>query len=734
MQQVEIWGGIESTVNRVGDQFFDQSEISGHAKRPDDLRLIAEMGIKKLRYPVLWERIAPNGLATADWSWTDERLNLLKELGITPIVGLVHHGSGPSNTSLVDPDFPYKLAEFAKAVCERYPWLEYFTPVNEPLTTARFSGLYGFWYPHGKSKITFCRTFLIQIKAVIEAMRAIKKVIPHAKLVQTEDLGKTYSTPKLAYQANFENHRRWLTYDFLVGTFNKQHYMWKYFRDSGIQESDLQYFAENHHTPDIIGVNHYITSERYLDQRLYKYPSWTYGGNGKDVYADVEAVRACTKGICGIGVLLEELFERYPQNKVAVTEVHLGCTRDEQLRWIKEIYTICNNLKNIGRPIEAITAWSMFGAYNWNSLLTSDDNYYESGIFDLRSQNPRPTILSKYITETIKGNSFTHPVLEMPGWWRRDDRLEYHKDALRFFKEGQMVATPGEKTPILITGARGTLGKAFAKLCDIRAIPYILLSRQDMDIADMNSVIKVITEYHPWAIINAAGYVRVDEAETDQERCLRENALGPTNLAKAANSFGVKLLTFSSDLVFDGLINKPYVESDTPRPLNVYGISKMQAEKDVLSNNNNALVIRTSAFFGPWDEYNFANQAIGCVSRGGKFRAASDNIVSPTYVPDLVNACLDLLIDNESGIWHLSNPSEVTWADFATMAVQQAGLDPNLIEPCDSKKLGLIAGRPLYSALSSERGILLPNLENALKRYLDEKKILEEQEIKTLIY
>jgi dTDP-4-dehydrorhamnose reductase len=120
----------------------------------DDLELQSALGVEVIRYPVLWERIAPSGLEQADWSWTDQRLPLLDDFGIRPIAGLAHHGSGPRDTSLIDPAFSEKLAEFAQAVAQRYPWLSYYTPVNEPLTTARFSGLYGHWYPHERHQIS----------------------------------------------------------------------------------------------------------------------------------------------------------------------------------------------------------------------------------------------------------------------------------------------------------------------------------------------------------------------------------------------------------------------------------------------------------------------------------------------------------------------------------------------------------------------------------------------------
>ena len=100
---VELWGGVECTVRRVGDEFLDQVQASGHADRPEDLVRFAELGLRALRYPVLWERVAPLGLDRADWSWSDGRLATLEELGLRPIVGLLHHGSGPRSRCMSSP-------------------------------------------------------------------------------------------------------------------------------------------------------------------------------------------------------------------------------------------------------------------------------------------------------------------------------------------------------------------------------------------------------------------------------------------------------------------------------------------------------------------------------------------------------------------------------------------------------------------------------------------------------
>lgn len=214
---LELWGGIECTVNRVGDRYFDQLARSGHDHRDDDLDRVAALGLRALRYPVLWERTAPRGVASADWGWADRRLERVRALGLRPIVGLVHHGSGPPHTSLLDPAFAEGLAAYAAAVAARYPWVEDFTPVNEPLTTARFSALYGHWYPHARDDRSFLTALLTQCKATVLAMEAIRRVNPGARLVQTEDVGKIHGTPHMAYQVAFEDERRWLSLDLLCG-------------------------------------------------------------------------------------------------------------------------------------------------------------------------------------------------------------------------------------------------------------------------------------------------------------------------------------------------------------------------------------------------------------------------------------------------------------------------------------------------------------------------------------
>jgi dTDP-4-dehydrorhamnose reductase len=719
---LELWAGIECSVTRVGDRFYDQLERQGHDARTSDLEEFAALGVRALRYPVLWERTAPESIEGADWTWAEERLARLNQLGVRPIVGLLHHGSGPRHTSLVDEHFPEKLAAYARAVAEKFPWVEDYTPVNEPLTTARFSGLYGHWYPHGADAQTFVRALLNECRATVLAMRAIRHVNPRARLIQTEDLGKTYSTRRLNYQAEFENERRWLTFDLLSGRVTREHPLWGYLLSAGAPTQQLEWFCENTAPPDVLGINHYLTSERFLDDRLERYPLPTHGGNGQHLYADVEAVRVLAEGVAGPRSLMKEAWERY-QLPVAVTEAHLGCTREEQLRWLKEIWEGAESLKEEGADVRAVTVWSLLGSFDWNSLMTRPLGHYEPGVFDLRtSGKPRRTALARMLSELSKGAAHSHAVTETPGWWRRLSRLQYPPVRHRtrtVVKAIQGVNMWGAQArPILITGATGTLGRATARICETRGLSYRLLTREEMDIADAASVERAIKEYEPWAIVNTAGYVRVDDGEREPEKCFRENAHGVKVLAEACARQGLQLLTFSSDLVFDGKKGEPYVESDRARPLNVYGRSKLEAEREALNLNPAALIIRTSAFFGPWDEYNFLTAAMRALSRGERFIAAGDAVVSPTYVPDLVHASLDLLVDAEKGIWHLANEGATTWADFARSAADRAGLDASLIEARPAIAFNYAAPRPAFSALTSERGCLLPSLMDAVARYV----------------
>lgn len=706
-----LWGGLECTIARVGELFRNQIQETGHHERGADLNAIASLGIRTVRYPVLWETIAPTDPTRCDWSWHDRRLQDLHTLGIMPIAGLVHHGSGPCYTNLLDTRFPQLVAAHAQQVAARYPWITHFTPINEPLTTARFSGLYGHWYPHGRSVDMFLRTLVNQCRAIVLSMAAIRRITPQAQLVQTEDLGKTFSSPDLQYQAEYENQRRWLSFDLLCGRVDIHHPWYGQFITAGIDSHALGFFQDHRCIPDIMGINHYLTSERYLDHRGNQYPTQHHASNQLEEYADVEAVRIDfgVSGTTGPGPRLLEAWSRY-QVPLAITEVHHGCSREEQIRWLMEVWNAGISAQALGVDLRAVTVWAMFGCVDWNTLLTQKNGFYESGVFDVRSRPPRPTLLATASHALATTGTFDHPVLQQPGWWHRHERY-YAAPPDKTAGTSPLISTPRR---IVITGASGTLGQAFARICRQRGLDFAILRRTDMDIGDTVSVTAALARTRPWAIINAAGYVRVGQAEKEMDRCFRENTVGAAILATACARLDIAYVTFSSDLVFDGALGRSYVESDAVCPQSVYGSSKATAERLVARAWPPSLVVRTSAFFGPWDQYNFVCDVIQQLRSGRTTHASGHVMVSPTYVPDLVHAVLDLLIDGAGGIWHLANQGLVSWHELALRVAKAAGVNTQSLQCVGQDMPAVITG------LSSERGLMLPPLDDAISRYVRE--------------
>jgi len=727
---LELWGGLECTVNRVGDAFFSQLDRAGHAARTSDLALFAALGLRALRYPVLWEATAPAGLQGADWRLADRSLGELRRLGLRPIVGLVHHGSGPRHTSLLDPGFATGLAQFAGAVAERFPWVEDWTPVNEPLTTARFSALYGFWYPHARDDRAFVSAVMNQCRATVLAMEAIRRVTPGARLVQTDDLSRTYGTPEVAEAVAFYNERRWLAWDLLCGRVVPGTLLWTYVTAHGAKPQDVRWFAERSCPPDIIGVNYYVNGERWLDHRLENYEARLHGGPPDGRFADIESVRALATPSLGIGPLITEVWERYGL-PVAITEAHIDARREDQLHWLLEIWRAADRLRADGTDVLAVTLWALLVAFDWNTLVRECRGYYEPGAFDIRAPRPRPTAVARLAQQLAAGRKPTHPVLQGEGWLRRPDRFACPPVAAPAGVAPLLLyrpRVPAEKrTPLLISGASGTLGRAFARACTRRHLAFRLLARAEMDIADAPSVADALRRWKPWAVINASGYVRIDAAETDPARCWRENVLGPRLLAESCAAASIALVTFSSDQVFDGSVAVPRRESDPIGPLNVYGRSKAEAEAQVAKAHPRALIVRTSAFFGPDDEHNFLVQALRALAVGKAFAAQTDVRVSPTYVPDLADTCLDLLIDDESGIWHLANGGDVSWFEFAQLASAQADMAADSLCPVRGPCAGEAAARPAYAVLASERATLMPSLEGAITRFIAERSDLRRE-------
>lgn len=598
----EVWGGVEPTFNRVGDSYLDQLTRSGHITRIEDLDLFADLGIKAIRYPVLWEKISPGHIDDADWAWPDARLSRLRQLGVRPIVGLVHHGSGPLHTSLLDPEFPEKLATYAGAVARRYPWIDDYTPVNEPLTTARFSTLYGHWYPHDRSDSSFARAVIGQCRAVVLAMQAIREVNPGARLIQTEELGMVHSTPELAYQAEFENERRWLTYDLLSGQLTPERRLWTWLQESGIPRHELQWFLDNPCPPDVLGVNYYLTSERFLDHMVDNYPGESIGSNGVDSYVDVCAARVLPDPINGVETLLHQAWDRYGI-PIAVTEVHNGSTPEEQLRWLHEVWLHAVGARRSGVDVQAITVWALLGTYDWASLVTQDSGVYEPGVFDLRGPEPRPTALARMTRDLAVDGAHDHPVIDVPGWWRRPDRHPGWSpptspvECLRARNSGDDFT--GVRNILVIAGDPA-LASAITAACEFRHIPATVVDGSSVD-----DIKDGLNEGGIWAMILAF----IDGTDYGEPVSLQ-------TFTELSCQKGIPYVTFTSAPLVTGAESRP--GAGCPQEL--------------------AIVVNSTE--------------------------PDESATGPVF-DNLAHVALDLLIDDERGRWSLATSDDGSWQAVA---------------------------------------------------------------------
>ena len=420
--KLELWGGLECTINRVGNTWMDQMRRCGHTERPGDLQLIRELGIRKLRYGLQWERYMQAGSLEV----FRDSLAEMERLGMEPIAGLVHHGSGPEGTDLLDPEFGTKLAGYARQVAARFPSVRSYTPVNEPHTTARFSGLYAHWYPHHRSFRAYLRALVNQVKASVLAMEAIREVRPDAEFVHTEDAGRTWSTPELAPLCELRENRRWLGTDLLCGRVGRDHPLFPYLLSHGISEAEIFWFAEHPCPPSVLGLNYYVTSDRFLDHRTERYPDWLAGGDdGTEPLVDIEAVRLRRGGIAGSCEILREAWERYGL-PVAITEAHLGGDPAEQVRWLRDVWKGAQAARRSGVDCRAVTVWAMLGSFDWCTLVTEERGDYEPGVFDVGGgpafQEPVPTHLAAVVAQLARGE---RPAVEGPGWWTLPSRMTF---------------------------------------------------------------------------------------------------------------------------------------------------------------------------------------------------------------------------------------------------------------------------------------------------------------------
>jgi len=279
---------------------------------------------------------------------------------------------------------------------------------------------------------------------------------------------------------------------------------------------------------------------------------------------------------------------------------------------------------------------------------------------------------------------------------------------------------------VLIVGSGGQLGIELFREFTARGFEVTGMQRAELDITDAAKVEQCVARLDPSLVINAAAYNMVDVAEKEPAAAFQVNALAVRNLAVACRQADARLVHFSTDYVFDGLKNAPYVEEDETHPLGAYAVSKLAGELYARAYLDNALVIRTSGVFGPQGlntaRGNFIELMLRLAGSGQPIKVVEDHVASPTYSPVLAARTADLAARNVHGIFHAGGGTAVSWFDYARLIFRLAGLNPEL-RPTNEREYRTAARRPRYSALSNQKmestGVEpFPSLETAVRSYL----------------
>lgn len=252
---------------------------------------------------------------------------------------------------------------------------------------------------------------------------------------------------------------------------------------------------------------------------------------------------------------------------------------------------------------------------------------------------------------------------------------------------------------VLITGANGMLGR------DLQAAlarhEVTALARADLDVTDAAAVAAAVHGHD--AVVNCAAYTKVDDAETHEDLAYAVNATGPANLAAACAATGARLVTVSTDYVFDGDATEPYAE-DLPRdPINAYGRTKAAGEELALAAHPvGTYVVRTAWLYGEHGP-NFARTMLNLAKTKDTWSVVDDQLGQPTWTADLASQIVALLdAGAPAGIYHGTNSGQATWYEFARAVLEESGLDPERITPTDSASFVRPAPRPSYSVLGHD--------------------------------
>ena len=268
---------------------------------------------------------------------------------------------------------------------------------------------------------------------------------------------------------------------------------------------------------------------------------------------------------------------------------------------------------------------------------------------------------------------------------------------------------------VLVTGATGMLGSDLCSMLEDAGFEVIETTREELDITDEQNVNAVINDVKPDYVVHCAAYTNVDMAEEEPDKAELVNGTATEFIARACEENGSVLIYISTDYVFDGTKNTPYVPDDKTNPINAYGLSKLHGEQAVEENCDRYYILRTSWLYGHHGK-NFVETMISLADKP-EVKVVDDQIGCPTWTVDLSDAIISFIDeDPEYGIYHACGGGSTTWYGFAKEIYKQTGLNVNL-KPCTTQDFPRPAKRPKYSIMDNEG--LLRDWKLALKEYIE---------------
>lgn len=292
--------------------------------------------------------------------------------------------------------------------------------------------------------------------------------------------------------------------------------------------------------------------------------------------------------------------------------------------------------------------------------------------------------------------------------------------------------------PILIVGRAGQLARCLVEEARAGDVVVVARGRPEFDLEDADAADRIVAEIEPQAVVNAAAYTAVDQAETEAAKAFAINRDGAARLAAAAARHGVPLVHVSTDYVFDGRKAAPYVEEDAPAPLNVYGRSKLEGEIAVRKNHSAALIVRTSSVYSPYG-HNFVRTMLRLAETRDVVRVVEDQKAAPTSATDLARAMLTIVRQivgggAPGGVYHLAGGGAVSWFDFASAIFASSarrGYRVPRLEPITASAYPTAAARPANSVLDCRKaeqtfGVRLPAWQDSLEACLDHISVSRE--------